>query len=71
MNRNLAIFLTTMASVAATGANAQERALKANIPFDFTVGNTLDAGQSPHDHSASSGGSLTSDRRTQRIDREL
>jgi hypothetical protein len=29
-----------MASVEATGANAQELALKANIPFDFTVGNT-------------------------------
>ncbi len=40
MNRILAIFLITMASVAATGANAQVPALKANIPFDFTVGNT-------------------------------
>jgi hypothetical protein len=29
-----------MASVAATGANAQQPTLKANIPFDFTVGNT-------------------------------
>jgi hypothetical protein len=40
MNRVLAIFLITMASVAATGANAQGRELKVNIPFDFTVGNT-------------------------------
>jgi hypothetical protein len=40
MNRTPAIFLITLASVAATGANAQEPALKANIPFDFTVGNT-------------------------------
>jgi hypothetical protein len=40
MNRIPAIFLITLASVAATGANAQEPALKANIPFDFTVGNT-------------------------------
>jgi hypothetical protein len=40
MNRMLAIFLITMASFAATGANAQQTALKANIPFDFTVGNT-------------------------------
>ena len=40
MNRILAIFLLTMASVAATAANAQQPTLKANIPFDFTVGNT-------------------------------
>jgi hypothetical protein len=41
MNRILAIFLITMASLAATSANAQTPTLKANIPFDFTVGNTL------------------------------
>ena len=41
MNRIQAIFLLTMASVAATGAIAQQPTLKANIPFDFTVGNTL------------------------------
>jgi len=41
MNRIEAIFLLTMASVAATGAIAQQPTLKANIPFDFTVGNTL------------------------------
>jgi hypothetical protein len=40
MNRMLAVFLITLASVATTGANAQEPTLKANIPFDFTVGNT-------------------------------
>lgn len=40
MNRIPAIFLITLASVAAAGANAQQPALKANIPFDFTVGNT-------------------------------
>jgi hypothetical protein len=40
MNRILAIFLITMASLAATSANAQRPTLKANIPFDFTVGNT-------------------------------
>ena len=40
MNRIVAIFLITMASVAATEANAQQPALKANIPFDFAVGNT-------------------------------
>jgi hypothetical protein len=41
MNRTLAIFLITLASVAATSAKAQEPDLKANIPFDFMVGNTL------------------------------
>jgi hypothetical protein len=40
MNRILTIFLLTMASVATTCANAQQPTLKANIPFDFTVGNT-------------------------------
>ena len=42
MNRISAIaMLTTLASVATcTGAIAQESQLKANIPFDFTVGNT-------------------------------
>ena len=40
MNRIHAILLLIMASVAATGANAQEPTLKANIPFDFVVGNT-------------------------------
>jgi hypothetical protein len=40
MNRIHAILLLIVASVAATGANAQEPTLKANIPFDFMVGNT-------------------------------
>ena len=41
MNRILAIFLISMASFAVTSANAQQPTLKANIPFDFIVGNTL------------------------------
>jgi hypothetical protein len=41
MNRISAITLLTLASVATcTGAIAQDPSLKANIPFDFTVGNT-------------------------------
>jgi hypothetical protein len=41
MNRISAIALLTIASVATcTGAIAQDVTLKANIPFDFTVGNT-------------------------------
>src|SRR3974390_2089805 len=41
MNRISAIALLTLASVATcTGAIAQQPELKANIPFDFTVGNT-------------------------------
>jgi hypothetical protein len=41
MNRISAIALLTIASVAScTGAVAQQMALRANIPFDFTVGNT-------------------------------
>ena len=41
MNRISAIGLLTIASLATcTGAIAQQPAVKANIPFDFTVGNT-------------------------------
>ena len=41
MKRISAIGLLTIASLATcTGAIAQQPALKANIPFDFTVGNT-------------------------------
>jgi len=41
MNRISAIGLLTIASLAAcTGAIAQQPGLKANIPFDFTVGDT-------------------------------
>ncbi len=41
MNRISATTLLAIASVAScTGAIAQQPALRANIPFDFTVGNT-------------------------------
>jgi hypothetical protein len=41
MNRVSAIALLAIASVATgTGAMAQQLGLKANIPFDFSVGNT-------------------------------
>jgi hypothetical protein len=41
MNRISATALLAIASVAScTGAIAQQPALRANIPFDFTVGNT-------------------------------
>jgi len=56
MNRISAIGLLTIASLATcTGAIAQQPALRANIPFDFTVGNTwMPAGEytitSPYQH---------------------
>jgi hypothetical protein len=41
MNRLSTITLLTIASLTTcTGAIAQDHAIKANIPFDFTVGNT-------------------------------
>jgi len=41
MNRISAIALLAIASVATcTGAMAQQSGLRANVPFDFTVGNT-------------------------------
>ena len=41
MNRISAISMLTIASLAScTGASAQEPAMKANIPFNFTIGNT-------------------------------
>ncbi len=41
MNRISAVTLLAIASLAACGsAIAQESTIKANIPFDFTVGNT-------------------------------
>jgi hypothetical protein len=47
MKRITALALLTIASLASySSANAQERGMKANIPFDFTVGNTwLPAGE--------------------------
>ena len=56
MNRISAIGLLTIASLAAcTGAIAQQPALRADIPFDFTIGNTwMPAGEytitSPFQH---------------------